>query len=98
MTLIDLARTELPLGRLPDAFSYSQRALALAESFVEKDQPSYLVGLARLAEADIRRARGETETADAAYRSALQHLGSTLGADHPATVAARQGPTPPASP
>ncbi len=90
MTLIGLARAQQALGQGAEALASSQRAIALAESFVEKDAPSYLIGLASLAEADIRRAGGETAAAQASYRRALDHLQRTLGANHPATVAARR--------
>jgi serine/threonine protein kinase len=90
MTLIGLARTQQALGHRAEALASAQRATALSESFVEKDSPSYLIGLACLAEADIHRTNGEEGAAQASYRRALDHLQRTLGADHPATVAARQ--------
>ena len=78
-------------GTGADALAAARRALALAESFVEKDAPSYLVGLARLAEADIQRANGQGAAAQAAYRMAHDHLQRTLGPQHAATVAAARG-------
>ena len=90
MTLIGLARARQALGEPVEAKAALQRAIALAESFVEKDAPSYLIGLARLAEGDLERVNGDTDRAQASYRSALDHLHRTLGADHPATVTARQ--------
>ena len=89
--LIGLARAEQELGRGADALANARRALALAESFVEKDAPSYLIGLARLAEADIHAANGQGAPAQALYRMAHDHLQRTLGAHHAATVAARKG-------
>jgi tetratricopeptide (TPR) repeat protein len=90
-TLIGLARAELGLRRGADALASARRALSVAESFVEKDAPSYLVGLARLAEADIERANGQGAGAQATYRMALDHLRRTLGPQHAATVAASRG-------
>ena len=91
LTLIGLARAEQELERGTEALAAVRRALSLAESFVEKDAPSYLVGLARLAEADIQRANGQGADAHASYRMAHDHLQRTLGPQHSATVAARQG-------
>ena len=88
-TLVGLANTQLALGRREEALASAQRALALSESFVEAGAPSYLVGLSLLADADIRRAAGDSEAARGSYRRALDHLQRTLGPDHPATVAAR---------
>ena len=90
MALIGLARSHQALGQAAEAEEALRRAIALAESFVEKDAPSYLVGLARLAQGDLERENGEADRARASYRSALDHLQRTLGADHPATVAGRQ--------
>jgi serine/threonine-protein kinase len=90
-TLVGLADTELALGRREEALAAAQRAIALSESLVERGAPSYLVGLALLADADVRRAGGDTEAARGSYRRALDHLQRTLGPGHPATVAARKG-------
>jgi tetratricopeptide (TPR) repeat protein len=91
LALIGLARAELALGRGAEALAAARRALSLGESYVEKDAPSYLVGLARLAEADIQQAQGQGTNAQASYRTALDHLERTLGPQHSATVAARKG-------
>ena len=83
--LIGLARAESALGDVTAALETAGRALALAESFVEKDGPSYLVGLSLLARGDIERSQGAADAARASFQAASKHLGTTLGADHPAT-------------
>jgi hypothetical protein len=91
LTLIGLSRAEQALGPGADALATARRALALAESFVEKGGPSYLVGLSRLAEADIHAANGQGAVAQATYGLAYDHLQRTLGPQHAATVAAARG-------
>jgi len=88
--LIELARCEQAQGDLTAAVSTVGRAQTLAESFVEKDAPSYLVGLSLLARGDIERAQGSADAAQASFRVASAHLSQTLGADHPATKDARK--------
>jgi len=83
--LIELARCEQALGDGTAARSAIGRATTLAESFVEKDGPSYLVGLSLLARGDIERAQGSVDAARASFRAASAHLSKALGADHPAT-------------
>jgi eukaryotic-like serine/threonine-protein kinase len=91
LALIGLARAEQALGRGEEALAAARRALSLAESFVEKEAPSYVVGLARLAEADVLSANGQVAAARASYRRAQDHLQRTLGPQHSATLAARKG-------
>jgi tetratricopeptide (TPR) repeat protein len=91
MTLVHLARAQQALGRSQEALSSARRAIALSESFVEAGAPSYLVGLARLAEADVLAASGERAPARESYRLALDHLQRTLGRAHPATRSAERG-------
>ena len=86
---IGLARAEQALGQGAAAATTAGRAITLAESFVEKDAPSYLVGLSRSALGDIQLANGETDAAQASFRLALHHLQRTLGPEHPATRNAR---------
>jgi serine/threonine-protein kinase len=83
--LIGLARAEQALGDGAAAVTAVRRAIALAESFVEKDAPSYLVGLSRLALGDVQLAKGERDAARVSFRAAAEHLRRTLGPDHPAT-------------
>jgi hypothetical protein len=49
------------------------------------------VGHARLAEAEIQRASGQAASSRDSFRAAHRHLERTLGARHPATVAAGRG-------
>jgi tetratricopeptide (TPR) repeat protein len=89
LTLISLARAEQQLGDTSSAKVDVEKALALAASFVEKDGPSYLVGLSLLTRGDIERAQGAADAARASFRAAFEHLNKTLGPDHPATKDAK---------
>jgi len=89
MALIGVARAEQVLDHRAEAAAAAQRALALAESFVEPGAPSYLVGLSRFAEGEIQRANGETDAARASFNAALIHLRQGLGENHPAVERAR---------
>jgi tetratricopeptide (TPR) repeat protein len=90
MALIGLSRSELALGSPLPAGAAADRALALAESFVEKGALSYLVGLSQAARGEVLAARGQEAGARDAYQAASQHLARTLGDSHPATVGARR--------
>ena len=96
--LIGLARAEQTLGHGDAAAAAARRASALAESFVEKGAPSYLIGLSRAALGETQLARGETEAGRASLNEALAHLQQTLGEDHPATRATHRLLTVPATP
>jgi eukaryotic-like serine/threonine-protein kinase len=85
------ARAEQALGRATDALASAQSARTMAESFVEPDAPSYLVGHARLAEAELQRAQGQDAASRDSFRLARLHLERTLGPGHPATAAAGRG-------
>ncbi len=76
--------TRTPLKRRP------RRALALAESFVDKGDLSYLAGLSLAELGQIELARRQTETGRTTLRTALHHLQETLGPEHPATLDARR--------
>jgi eukaryotic-like serine/threonine-protein kinase len=86
---IGLSRAELALGHEPAAVAAAERAMKLAESFVEKGAPSYLVGRSRSALADAQLASGQKDAARTSYKLALDELQRTLGPDHPATKNAR---------
>ena len=88
--LIGLARAEAALGNVEPAESAARRAIALADSMVEKGSPSYLVGCAKAALGEIQLARGQPEAARTSLTEAVTHLQPTLGTDHPATGAARR--------
>ncbi len=89
-TLVHLARVQQALGQSSDALATVRRAIALAESFVEKGAPSYLIGLARLAEADLLAGSGAADQARTAYRIAFDNLRPTLGTGHSATQSAER--------
>jgi len=86
--LFGLARAQLALGDTSAAAAAADEALALAESFVEPDAPSYLVGLAQAVRGEVLLARGARADARAAFEAAARHLERTLGPEHPATRAA----------
>ncbi|HET6372514.1 MAG TPA: protein kinase, partial [Candidatus Polarisedimenticolia bacterium] len=88
--LLGLARSELALGSLPAAEAAVDKALGLAQSFVEKDAPSYLVGLSLLVRGELLASQEMASQARAAYQTALEHLDRTLGSAHPATEEARR--------
>ncbi|MEX1244203.1 MAG: serine/threonine-protein kinase [Thermoanaerobaculia bacterium] len=88
--LIGLARAEAALGNMAAAEATARRAIALAESLVEKGAPSYLVGRSKSALGEIQLARGQTEAGRSSLNEALAHLEPTLGTEHPATSAARR--------
>lgn len=90
LALVGLARAEQALGSGTVAAAAAREAVALAESFVEREAPSYLVGLSRQALGEIQLANGEEEAGTASLRVALEHLERTLGPDHPATRGARR--------
>jgi serine/threonine-protein kinase len=90
LALDGLARAELATGQPEEAEAAARRALALAESFVDKGSPSYLVGLSLAALGEIELASGKTEAGRSTLRTAVGHLEKTLGPEHPATREARR--------
>ncbi len=90
LALVDLARAELVLGHRDAAGVAARGALALAESFVEKGSPSYLIGLSLAARGEIELSAGETAAGRQTMQTALMHLDRTLGPEHPETKKALQ--------
>jgi len=86
--LVALAQSQQALGDAAAATTSIDQALALAEAFVEAGSPSYLVGRSLAARGDLQLAVGTRDAARATFKQALEHLNTTLGADHPATQAA----------
>jgi len=86
--LVALAQSQQALGDTTAATTSVDQALALAESFIEEGSPSYLVGHSLAARGDLQLAVGASDAARASFKKALEHLNTTLGADHPATKAA----------
>jgi len=88
--LQQLAQAEQESGDLATAAKTAAHAREIAETFVEKDTPSYLIGLSEARIASIQAASGDTGAARTTYGSALQHLKITLGENHPETRAAEK--------
>jgi tetratricopeptide (TPR) repeat protein len=86
--LLGLAASEQDTGDLAAAGATARHAKEIAVTFVEKDAPSYLIGLSEARIASVEAATGETAAARASYGSALEHLRVTLGENHPETRAA----------
>jgi len=89
LALVDLSRAELAVGHPEAAEAAARRALALATSLVEKDSPSYLIGLSQAALGEAELARRDP-AARATLAAAATELERTLGPDHPATARARR--------
>jgi tetratricopeptide (TPR) repeat protein len=87
---VGLSRAELRTGHPDAAESAARRALALAESFVDRGARSYLVGLSLAALGRAEQASLERSKAGATLRAALDHLQETLGPEHPATLETRR--------
>jgi len=85
-----LARAEIALGSSPAAEAAVNKALALAQTFVEREAPSYLIGLSLTVRGELLASQGMSAQARTAYQEALSHLERTLGAAHPATEEARR--------
>ncbi len=90
LALVALAKAELATGRAAAAEAAARRAIALADSMVEKEWPSYLRGLSEAALGEIQLANGQPEAGRATLQAALGQLEQTLGPEHPATVATRR--------
>lgn len=90
LALIGLSRAENAVGDREAAERSARRGIALAESFVEKDAPSYLVGLSDEALAEAELSEGQRDAARASAAQAVSHLERTLGTSHPATLEARR--------
>jgi len=90
LVLASLARAELSLGQATQAEAAARQALALAESFVEKGTPSYLIGNSLAALGEVEEAAGHRDVARADVARAVEQLQKTLGPDHPQTEHARK--------
>ncbi len=88
--LIALCRAERALGHSAEAGAAARQAVALAESFVPKGTPSYLIGHARLALGEVELASGDRIAAGTSFETAREQLEKTLGPDHPQTARARE--------
>ncbi len=88
-TLLALSDLELRSGDLTQATAYAEASLAQAEHLRGDFQHSAWSGRSRLALARIAAARGDRGSADRLAASALEDVTPTLGASHPAALAAR---------
>ncbi|HTT24879.1 MAG TPA: serine/threonine-protein kinase [Candidatus Sulfotelmatobacter sp.] len=84
------AIVELQAGRPDDAASDVDKALELLQSNTTAGTFSYRTGRAYLYLARARKAQGREADAQAAARTAAEHLADAVGSDHPDTIAARQ--------
>ena len=57
---------------------------------MEKDAPSYLIGMSLAAQGEVELAGGRAEAGKRTLEKAVGHLQTTLGAEHPATLEARR--------
>jgi eukaryotic-like serine/threonine-protein kinase len=88
--LVRRSAVAFQMRRLEAATSDATRAVALEVEQTDPGSRSCYVGRAYLALGRALAARGRSGEATAALASALQHLQSTLGEDHPETRSARQ--------
>ncbi len=88
--LIALCRAERALGHSAEAEAAAHQAVALAESFVPRGTPSYLVGRAHLTLGEVELARGDRAAAGLNIAAASDELTRTLGPNHPAVLQARR--------
>ena len=87
--LVGLSRAELATGHARAAEAAAGRAITLAESLVEKDSPSYLIGFSKAVMGEAQLANGQPEAGRGNLEAALAQLEQTLGPDHPATRSVR---------
>jgi hypothetical protein len=73
-----------------EAAEDAARALDLLRNTLEPTRYSSYLGHAYYALARALRAEGKQDEAEAAFRSAAEHLENTLGYDHPDARSARQ--------
>jgi serine/threonine-protein kinase len=88
--LIRRSKIELAAARPDDAAADATRAADLLQKDAPPDARSCNLGRAWLGLGRALEAQGRRDEAGAAFRSALENLESTLGADHPETRAARE--------
>jgi serine/threonine protein kinase/tetratricopeptide (TPR) repeat protein len=81
---------ELRLGQVDQAIADATRAVSVLKGRAQPGVFSSRVGRAELILGRALQIRGKGAEAQAAFRSAAEHLQSTLGADHPDTREARQ--------
>jgi eukaryotic-like serine/threonine-protein kinase len=88
--LVRRSDVELQIGHLDQAEADAVRALTLLHASSQAGTFSSILGRAYLTLGHILQAQGKRGEANAAFRSAVEHLQKTLGPDHPDTSSARQ--------
>jgi tetratricopeptide (TPR) repeat protein len=88
--LVRRSDIELQLGHADQAEADAARALRLLQASSQVGAFSSARGRAYLALGHALQAEGKGSEANAAFRSAAEHLQHTLGTDHPDTSSARQ--------
>ncbi|MEO8016174.1 MAG: hypothetical protein ABI769_00020, partial [Pseudomonadota bacterium] len=83
--LCGVARAQLALGARQAAGDAAGRALALAASFAQPGEPSYLLGMAQLVNGEQMLAAGAAAKATHNLQLAHANLAQTLGDAHPLT-------------
>ena len=85
------AQIRMQLKQFEEARADSARALTLAQKAAGPDLLTCTIGRAYLALGRAVAAQGKLQEAHAAYASAVKHLASSLGKDHPETLEAAEG-------
>jgi tetratricopeptide (TPR) repeat protein len=80
---------ELQLHQVAEAVADADRALRIAQSTILPGTFSSAMGRVYLALGRALREQGKLREARAAFASAFEQLGPTLGPDHPDTLSAR---------
>ncbi len=88
--LMNRSAIEFEAGHHDEAAADAARAIGLLQANANLGAFSAFLGHAHLALGRVLKAQGKTQEAQAAFRSAAQHLQSTLGPNHPDTRSARQ--------
>jgi eukaryotic-like serine/threonine-protein kinase len=84
------AAIEVAAGQPDKAKTDADRSLSLLQASLGSDAFSAHIGAAQMARGRALLAQGESQEAQAAFRSAMEHFEQTLGPDHHDTRAARQ--------
>ena len=88
--LINRSTVELAASHKDRAAADASRALSLSQAGIKPGTFSSTQGSAYLALGRALRSQGKLDEANAAFRSAAEHLQSTLGTNHPDTRSARR--------
>jgi serine/threonine-protein kinase len=89
IALLRRSSVRLETGDAEEAAGDAARALTLLKEGSQPGTFSAYIGRAHLALGRALRAQGKYDAGDAAFRSAAEHFGHTLGEEHPETRTAR---------